>query len=171
MDLENFKKFIESVAFFKEFSDHEKNKLAGDRNTFKQFQKGSNIFIQGDNGSSLFIVLLGSIELIKICDAVGQEGRVSLKKEEEKTVGELETGSVFGEISMLTGRKRSVTARVVSAKAVVMEISDRLVEGLIPSIQAKFHKQLLVTIVQDLGDINVRYMKLQSNVGVVTGLS
>ena len=128
MDSEYIKQLIEGTPFFKEFSDHEKNKLAGDSNTFKQFEKGENIFIQGDDGFSLFVVLLGSIELIKICDVVGQEGRVSLKKEEEKTVGELETGSVFGEISMLTGRKRSVTARVVSAKAVVMEISDKLVE-------------------------------------------
>ena len=169
MDSEYIKQFIEGTPFFKEFSDHEKNKLAGDSNTFKQFEKGENIFIQGDDGFSLFVVLLGSIELIKICDVVGQEGRVSLKKEEEKTVGELETGSVFGEISLLTGRKRSVTARVVSAKAVVMEISDKLVEGLIPSIQAKFHKQLLMALVQDLDDMDIRYIKLQSRIEASAG--
>ena len=164
MNLENFKNFIDGVSFFKDFSDHEKKKLTGNKNTFKQFEKGANIFIQGDNGASLFILLFGSIELFKLCDADGGDDRISLKEEEEKLVGELEAGSVFGEISMLTGRKRSVTARVLSTKAVVMEITDQLIEGLIPSIQAKFHKQLLLALVQDLDDMDIRYIKLQSSI-------
>ena len=68
---------------------------------------------------------------------------------------------------MLTGRKRSVTARVVSAKVVVMEITEKLIESLIPSIQAKFHKQLLMALVQDLDDMDIRFMKLQSSIGTV----
>ena len=163
MEKESLKKFIDGVLFFKEFSEHEKERLAGDKSTFKQFEKGDKIFQEGDEGASLFVVLFGSIDLYKLCDADNTDGRVSLKDEKEKVVGELKNGSVFGEISMLTGRKRSVTARVSSSKSVVMEITLKLVDSLIPSIQAKFHKQLLMTLVQDLDDMDVRYMKLKSS--------
>ena len=164
MEKENLKNFIDGVLFFKEFSEHEKDKLAGNKSTFKQFEKGEEIFKEGDEGTSLFVVLFGSIGLYKLCDADNTDGRVSLKDEKEKVVGELTNGSVFGEISMLTGRKRSVTARISSSKSVVMEITLKLVDDLIPSIQAKFHKQLLMTLVQDLDDMDTRYMKLQSSI-------
>ena len=53
MENVNFKKFIDGVVFFKEFSEHEKEKLAGKKSTFKQFQKGEDIFKEGDEGASL----------------------------------------------------------------------------------------------------------------------
>ena len=96
-------------------------------------------------------------------DADTKEGHVSLKEEKEYFVGGLSEGAVFGEISMLTGRKRSVTARVTSSKAVVMEISMKFVDTLLHSIQAKFHKQLLIALVQDLDDMDTRYIKLQAS--------
>ena len=164
LEKENLKNFIDGVMFFKEFSEHEKDKLAGNKSTFKQFEEGEKIFKEGDEGTSLFVVLFGSISLLKLSDADNADGRVSLKDEKEKVVGELKNGSVFGEISMLTGRRRSVTARVSSSKSVVMEITLKLVDSLIPSIQAKFHKQLLMALVQDLDDMDTRYMKLQSSI-------
>lgn len=164
MDKENIDKFIQGVPFFKEFSEHEKGKLTSDKNSFKQFKKGESIFMEGDTGSSLFVVLFGTIDLVKLCDPDTAKGRVSLKEEEEKVLGELETGSVFGEISMLTGRRRSVTARTTSPKAIVMEITNQYVDSLIHSIQTKFHKQLLLALVKDLDDMDVRYMKLRSSV-------
>ena len=58
MEAENLMKFIEAVAFFKNFSDHEKRKLTGDKSSFKQFVKDVDIFKEGDPGSSLFVQLL-----------------------------------------------------------------------------------------------------------------
>ena len=164
MDTENIKNFVSKISFFKVFSDHELSKLTGDGNTFKQFEKGSDIFVQGDPGSSLYVLLFGTVELIKLCDAEDSDKHVSLKAEKEQTVGKLDPGAVFGEISMLTGRKRSVTARIVSDKSVVMEINAKVVDNLIPSIQTKFHKQLLMALVQDLDDMDTRYIKLQSSI-------
>ena len=74
----------------------------------------------------------------------------------------LDVGAVFGEISMLTGRKRSVTAQVISSKVVLMEISNKFVDKLIHSVQSKFHKQLLLALVKDLDDMDIRYLKLKS---------
>ena len=163
MDSEHILKFIENIRFFKPFSDAEKRKLAGNKTTFRQFEKDSDIFKEGDSGASLFVVLVGNINLIKLSEADVADGRVSLKSSKERIVGELGVGAVFGEISLLTGRRRSVTAHVVSTKVVVMEISNKLIDSLIPSIQTKIHKQLLLELVNDLDDMDTRYLKLQSS--------
>jgi len=167
LDSQYIDKFIESVPFFKEFSEHEKRKITGDKNNFKQYEKNLNIFKEGDEGHSLFVILFGTIDFIKLCDGADiQDGRVSVKGcgEKERVLCELESGSVFGVISMLTGRKRSVTTRVSSEKAVVMEITEKFVDSLIPSIQVKFHKQLLLALIQDLDDMDIRYLKLQDSI-------
>ena len=162
MESEHILKFIENIRFFKSFSEGEKRKLAGSKATFRQFEKDSDIFKEGDSGTSLFVVLVGNISLIKLSEADVEEGRVSLKSSRERNVGELGVGAVFGEISLLTGRRRSVTARVVSTKVVVMEITNKLIDSLIPSIQTKIHKQLLLELVNVLDDMDTRYLKLRN---------
>jgi len=162
LESEHILKFIENIRFFKSFSEGEKRKLAGSKATFRQFEKDSDIFKEGDSGTSLFVVLVGNISLIKLSEADVEEGRVSLKSSRERNVGELGVGAVFGEISLLTGRRRSVTARVVSTKVVVMEITNKLIDSLIPSIQTKIHKQLLLELVNVLDDMDTRYLKLRN---------
>ena len=63
---------------------------------------------------------------------------------------ELQSGTVFGEIAMLTNRRRNVAARASSTKVVVMEFSNTFIDKLIPSIQTKFHKQLLYVLAKNL---------------------
>ena len=105
LDSAHIQKFVENVTFFKAFSEHEKRKLTSEQNNFKQYEQGVDIFKEGDPGGSLFVILFGNISLIKTIEAETGEGRVSLKEGIEKAVGDLGVGSVFGEISLLTGRK------------------------------------------------------------------
>ena len=128
--------------------------------------RGDTIFKEGDDGSSLFVILFGTIELVKLSDGGAGKGRVSLKEGREKVVGEMSVASVFGEISLLTGRNRSVTTRVISSQVVLMEITNKFLDSLIPSIQAKFHKQLLLVLAKNLDTMNMRYAKLVSSVEV-----
>ena len=108
LEKEHIKNFINGVPFFKEFSEHERRKLTGDKSAFKQFNKDTNIFMEGDPGSSLFVTLFGSIGLIKNCSASAKKGRVSLKEGTEQIIGELESGSVFGELLMVRFSTTSV---------------------------------------------------------------
>jgi small-conductance mechanosensitive channel/CRP-like cAMP-binding protein len=63
------------------------------------YGKGENIVKQGDTGSSFFLILEGSADvLIKLAN----DGRVV-------TVGHLHTGDFFGEKSLLTGELRSAS--------------------------------------------------------------
>ena len=154
METDAIKKFIQKIPFFEVFNDHELNKLVGREKVFKDCKKGETIFKEGDSGGSLFVVLFGAIQLVK----------VSEKKTDETIIMELATNSVFGEIAMLTNRKRNLTARASSTKVVVMEFSNKFIDRLIPSIQTKFHKQLLLVLAKNLDTMNMRYAKLASSV-------
>lgn len=80
------------------------------------------IVLQGDKGSSLFLVDSGMVEVM----VRNEEGR-------DVTVATLEPGAVFGEFALLSGAERTATVRAVS-EAVLYEISK---EALAPIIEAR----------------------------------
>ena len=155
METDAIKKFILQIPFFKAFTDHELTKLVGREKLFKDSKKGGYIFKEGDPGSSLFVLLFGEIDLVK-------EG----EGEKESIILQLKTGAVFGEVAMLTGNKRNVAARASSTKVVVMEFTRQLIDKMIPSVQNKFQKQLLLILAKNLDTMNTRYAKLESSVEV-----
>jgi len=154
-------KFVNTVPFFKDFSDVEKEKLISRADCFEKYNKEDVIFKQGDPGSTLFLVLQGKVALFRLGTIKVDEGRVSLKEEADKKITNLNPGSIFGEISMLTESKRNVTARVESAQAVVMRISKKLIDSLDHSTQIKFHRQLLLALANHLDTMNSKFVDLQ----------
>jgi CRP-like cAMP-binding protein len=159
---DSISKFVNAVPFFKEFNDHEKNKMISRSNCFVKFAKDESVFLQGDAGDSLYVVLHGTVGLYRL-GAVNsvEDDEISLQKEVEKRVKEIKAGGVFGEIAMLTSSNRSVTARVTSSQAVLMKISKVLMEGLNPAAQIKFHKQLLLSLANHLDKMNSSYVDLE----------
>ena len=154
-------KFVNTVLFFKEFSDVEKEKLISRVDCFEKYNKGDVVFKQGDSGSTLFLVLQGKVALFRLGTIKVDEGRVSLKEEFDKKITTLNAGVIFGEISMLTESKRNVTARVESAQAVVMKITKNLIDSLNHPTQIKFHRQLLLALATHLDDMNAQFVDLQ----------
>ena len=155
METDAIKKFILQIPFFKAFTDHELTKLVGREKLFKDSKKGGYIFEEGDPGSSLYVLLFGDIDLVK-----KSEGGT------ESIILKLKSGAVFGEVAMLTGNKRNVAARAASTKVVVMEFTRKLIDKMIPSVQNKFQKQLLLILAKNLDTMNLRYAKLESSVEV-----
>ena len=155
METDAIKKFILQIPFFKAFTDHELTKLVGREKLFKDSKKGGYIFKEGDPGSSLFVLLFGEIDLVK----EGEGGKESI-------ILKLKTGAVFGEVAMLTGNKRNVAARAASTKVVVMEFTRKLIDKMIPSVQNKFQKQLLLILAKNLDTMNLRYAKLETSIEI-----
>ena len=154
-------KFIDSLPFFRVFNEHEKKKLRS-ITSFVKFNKDECVFLQGDTGDSLFVILHGKIGLFRVgtVNHVGED-KISLQKEVEKRVKDISSGAIFGEISMLTSSNRSVTARVISSQTVLMKINKKIMEGLNPSAQIKFHKQLLLSLASHLDKMNSQYVDLE----------
>ena len=154
-------KFVNTVSFFKGFSDAEKEKLIIRADCFEKYKNGDVIFKQGDIGDTLFLVLQGEVVLFRLGTIKVEEGRVSLKEEFDKKITTLNPGSIFGEISMLTESKRNVTARVESQQVVVMKITKKLIDSLNHPTQIKFHQQLLLSLATHLDDMNSKFIDLQ----------
>ena len=154
-------KFVNTVSFFKGFSDAEKEKLISRADCFEKYRKEDLVFKQGDPGNTLFLVLQGKIALFRLGTIKVDEGRVSLKEEANKKITTLTPGVIFGEISMLTESKRNVTARVESEQAVVMKITKKLIDSLNHPTQIKFHRQLLLSLATHLDSMNSQFVDLQ----------
>ena len=161
MTEDNITKFVDTVPFFKEFTDVEKEKLISRANCFEKYSKEDVVFMQGDVGDTLFLVLQGKVALFRLGTIKVDEGRVSLQEEADKKITTLNPGAIFGEISMLTESKRNVTARVESEQAVVMRVSKKLIDSLDHSTQIKFHRQLLLSLATHLDDMNSQFVDLQ----------
>ena len=127
-----------------------------------KFNKDECVFLQGDTGDSLYVILHGKIGLFRVgtVNHVGED-KISLQKEVEKRVKDISSGAIFGEVSMLTSSNRSVTARVASAQTVLMKINKKIIEGLNPAAQIKFHKQLLLSLASHLDKMNSQYVDLE----------
>ena len=154
-------KFINTIRFFKDFTDAEKDKLINRADCFEKYQKEDVIFKQGAIGDTLFLVLQGKVALTRLGTIKVEEGRVSLKEEFDKKITSLEPGSIFGEISMLTESRRNVSARVESEQAVVMKVTKKLIDSLGHHTQIKFHRELLLSLATHLDAMNSQFVDLQ----------
>ena len=154
-------KFINTILFFKGFTDTEKEKLISRADCFEKYNKEDVVFKQGDTGNTLYLVLQGNITLARLGTIKVDEGRVSLKEEADKKITTLSPGAIFGEISMLTESKRNATARVESEQVVVMKISKKLIDSLNHPTQIKFHRQLLLALATHLDSMNSKFIDLQ----------
>ena len=156
--------FIKSLPFFEDFSEEEKSSLVNKKGLFEKYNEGDIIVKQGAIESWLYVVLLGKVRLSKTVEEEVEEGRISLTDAEEIIVKELEIGSIFGEISLLTDRPRNVTARAASKDVAVLKITKEILESFDRNIQMKFQKQLLVKLAENLDDMNTECVKLKSTI-------
>jgi CRP/FNR family transcriptional regulator, cyclic AMP receptor protein len=154
--------FIERLPFFREFSEEEKSKLVQASGVFEKFKDGDSIISEGDTGAALFVVLTGTIRIVKSTVASVKEGHISLQEPEVITLAELKAGSIFGEVSLISDRPRNTSALASSAEVVVMKITKEVVENFNLTIQKKFHTQLIQVLVQRLDDMNTKFIKLKS---------
>ena len=161
MTEDSIMKFINAISFFSGFKDVEKHKLISRADCFEKYNQEDVIFTQGDSGETLYLTLQGKVGLFRL-GAVNVDGNhVSLKEEVESHVTDLNPGTIFGEISMLTECRRNATARVASAQAVVMKITKKLIDSLNHPTQIKFHQQLLLSLATHLDDMNSKFVDLQ----------
>ena len=153
--------FINTVPFFEDFTDAEKEKLISRADCFEKYNEEEVVFQQGDPGDTLFLVLQGKIGLFRLGTIDVDEGRVSMKEEAERKITLMNVGVIFGEISMLTESRRNVTARVDSAQVVVMKVTKKLIDSLNHPTQIKFHRQLLLALATHLDAMNSQFVDLQ----------
>ena len=103
------------VKVFEPLSNDDFDQLSSSVNR-RQFKVGETIIKQGDKGESMFLVTEGVVQVI-IKDTKGKE----------IIIDNLTIGEVFGEMTLLTGSKRSATVKAIRP-VVLFEISKEVFE-------------------------------------------
>ncbi len=108
-------KFLQSHALFGGIEDEELIKFLAFMRQ-QEFLKGENIVIEGDPGDCLFLIVEGSVEILKTVPDVG-EGNM----EQIATLGK---GETFGEMSIIDLHTRSATVRTME-DSIVLVLSQK----------------------------------------------
>jgi CRP-like cAMP-binding protein len=101
---EETRALIRKKPFFQTLTEEQVAKIVGAA-TFSLFGRGEHVVEQGADGSSMFVLLSGGAEVyVRQAEHGGEPRRVAA----------LQVGDYFGEMSLLTGEKRSATIRATS---------------------------------------------------------
>jgi CRP-like cAMP-binding protein len=101
----------------------------------KKLSANENIFFEGDNGSELYIIALGTVRVLKNDPESG----------EEKNLAMLATGSYFGEMAIISSEhKRTATLETVEATTLIGLNKDNLKKicNENPEISSEIYKSL-----------------------------
>ncbi len=98
---QNWTPFLRKIFFFSGFTEEELRRLL-EKIQALSLPKGATLFHQGDEGDALYLIRSGKILISKT------------EKHQEKTLAYLGQGDVLGEMCLLTGEPRLVTAVVDS---------------------------------------------------------
>jgi len=123
-----FKILMENTRFFQSFPECERLEILKCC-TSLSVNDGKLIFQEGTNGDDFFILINGSVRIIK----------------SGKTVDVLRAGECFGEMGALSGQVRSATAEA-SGDLVLLVINQTKVEELNPETRATLYKNILMII-------------------------
>lgn len=77
------------------------------------FQNGQTICREGEDGHSMYVLLKGSVEVV-----------INSFSDQVQSLGCMQEGSFFGEMSLLEGKPRTATIVADSDETVVLEISE-----------------------------------------------
>src|SRR5437868_6612214 len=112
---------IRKVFLFSSFTGNQLLLLAK-RMTVVSFPKGAVLFHENDPGDALYIVLSGSVRVLR--------SNASMRDVEKNTLAYLNRGDVLGEMAVLTGESRSNTV-LVDSTAELLVLTKRDFDALL----------------------------------------
>ncbi len=115
----------------------------------KEFPKGTTLFKEGDEGKEMFLINSGEVKLIRKTS----QGDVVLAR--------LGFGEFFGEMSVITNQKRTVTAETVTdcrLNIITKDILETLVAGK-PLVALSILKKLMFRLENAYDTIEDLYVK------------
>lgn len=117
--IDDRRKILSRVSLFQTLQDNTLNQLAS-LMILKHYGAGDTLIHQNEEGNSMYILVEGLLYAYIDKDSNGQLIKV----------GQIVPGQFFGEMSLLTGEKRSVTIQATTS-AVVYEITREHVENIL----------------------------------------
>lgn len=112
------------------------------------YKKGETIIREGAEDTSLFIILSGLVTVQKGDD-------------ELKAVGKVSSGDFFGEISFITGAKRT-TSILACEDTIVLHLSQKNFERLDIATQILIKDKVILKLISRLDKMNSRVLQLRN---------
>ena len=105
-----------------------------------KYKKGENIIRQGEKDSTIFVLLKGSLAILKdeVLDA---------------ELNTLNLGAMFGGVPLITRKSRSTNV-IAKKKVVVLKMDSYILKTLDPAILNKFKDHLLKILIGRLDEMN-----------------
>jgi len=144
LDRTKIMSIINRLAFFDKFSILEKHKMLAFHTQFFIYQSGEIIIEEGCYDSEFFILLDGSVDVIKTSNPV--------------PLDTLEPGDFFGEISFLTGSPRTANV-IASTRSIAIQIDHRMMKRLEPEIREKIKDQIIYKLTKCLTRMNEAHVQ------------
>jgi CRP-like cAMP-binding protein len=139
-------RFLGNVPLFAGLSQKQLGKLLV-KLFEKEYAVGETVFLQGDPGKALFIVLSGRILILRSRNAV------------EEQVASLDQGSYFGELALIDDQPRSASARAAEPSVLLILYKsdfDDLIEG---------HRVLAIKVMANLLKALAGYVRVSQSRG------
>jgi len=126
---------VDRLTFFNSFTTDEKRQIVSDDAYFKVYRAGEMLIRQGSRKRSLFIILAGSVSIIKGANST--------------VLTVLQAGEIFGEMAFFAETHR--TASVIAREPVIaLEMDRPLFERLSSTIREKFKDKIIARLVDRL---------------------
>ena len=136
---------IADMPIFKDFTDEEIEIFADMDHDITEFKKGETIIEEGDCFTSIYIILKGSVKIVKKVD-----GRTIL-------LARLKPGELFGEMAMFCSKKRHSDA-VAGDDVELLKIDDNFFKKAKPFIVDKMKNHFIELLINRLDAMNESLM-------------
>lgn len=110
----------------------------------KPYEAGARIFDKGDPATCLYLILTGRVEIFNMDFSGGDDAY--------KILAELKSGETFGEMSLISQRTRTASARA-GDNVMLLEVSEKLFES-DHDMMAKIWKNIAVILAKRLEEAN-----------------
>jgi CRP-like cAMP-binding protein len=111
---------LASIPFFAEVLDGEEIDMLGGRVNPRAFPAGTVLIREDDDGDSMFVIVSGEVD-VSVGDSSAGLGRV---------LARLGAGNIVGEMSLMTGARRSATVTAVSP-VVALDVTKAAIEPIL----------------------------------------
>lgn len=136
---------IADMPLFNEFSEKELRNFAGMDHIIEEYNRGDLIIKEGDDSTVLYLILMGSVTIVKKID--GHTIRLA----------KLKPGELFGEMSFFSKKHRRSDV-VASDRVMILKMDEDFFQKIKPGIRDKVKNYFIELLVNRLDKMNESIM-------------
>jgi CRP-like cAMP-binding protein len=142
MNEKKLTQLMDTIPFFREMDQAEREGLLAHKNHWVQFKAQEKILKEGEVDYGFFVLLEGQVSVIR-------------GKPEEVSLAQLVPGSIFGEITMKAKRPRSSSIEADN-DVTLFKVDSQLLDQLSPEMVIKIKDQIIDLVITRLDEMNTR---------------